>query len=225
MKLDDGNFLKFLPRPRILPWEKEGIKPEVIKHHNICYNPASQGIVIPHYDINDKLVGIRERTLIKENERFGKYRPAKISNKMYNHPLSFNLYNLNKSKDNIARVKKAMVFESEKSCMQYASMFGEENDISVAVCGSSFIQYQAWLLINLGVREIIIGFDKQYQKFGDAEHKKLVKNLTQIHNKYGHFVTISYLFDKGDIIGYKDSPTDRGKEKFMLLYKNRVNLY
>ena len=225
LKEYDGTFLKYLPRPIIEPWIKEGIKREIMDNRNICYDPKNCGIVIPHYDINDRLIGIRERTLIKENERFGKYRPAKISNKMYNHPLSFNLYNLNKSKDNIARVKKAMVFESEKSCMQYASMFGEENDISVAVCGSSFIQYQAWLLINLGVREIVIGFDKQYQKFGDAEHKKLVKNLTQIHNKYGHFVTISYLFDKGDIIGYKDSPTDRGKEKFMLLYKNRVNLY
>lgn len=225
LKTYDGNFLKNYPRPRILPWIQDGISDEVMKQRGICYDPKNYGIIIPHYDIDNRLIGIRERTLIKENEIFGKYRPAKINGKLYNHPLSFNLYNINNSKDNIKKIKKAFVFEGEKSCMQYATMFGMENDISVAVCGSSFIQYQCWLLINLGVREIVVGLDKQYKELGDNEHKKLVRNLKQIHRKYGHFVTISYLFDKGDLIGYKSSPTDEGKEKFLELYKNRVNLY
>lgn len=225
LKTYDDKILSNLPRPIIQPWIDEGITQEVMSHRNICYDPKNCGIVIPHYDIDGNLIGIRERTLIKENEVNGKYRPALLNRQLYNHPLSFNLYNLNNSKNNIAHMKKAFVFESEKSCMQYASMFGEENDLSVAICGSSFIQYQAWLLINLGVEEIIIGLDKQYKDFGDNEHKKLVKNLKQIHNKYGKFVKITYLFDKNDIIGYKDSPTDRGKEKFLLLFQSRVNLY
>jgi hypothetical protein len=95
----------------------------------------------------------------------------------------------------------------------------------VACCGSSFIQYQAWLLMELGVEEIIIGFDKQFQEKGDKEFKKLTKNLTTIFKKYGHLVKISYLFDKEDLLGYKESPTDRGKEVFEKLYKNRINLY
>ena len=40
----------------------------------IAYNPRTHGIVIPHYDINNELVGIRERTLVKEEEQFGKYK-------------------------------------------------------------------------------------------------------------------------------------------------------
>lgn len=225
LKTYDDTILLNLPKPIIQPWIDEGITQEVMSHRNICYDPKNCGIVIPHYDIDGKLIGIRERTLIKENEVNGKYRPALLNRQLYNHPLSFNLYNLNNSKDNIARMKKAFVFESEKSCMQYASMFGEENDISVAICGSSFIQYQAWLLINLGVQEIIVGLDKQFKELGDKEHQKLVRNLTQIHKKYGKFVKISYLFDKENIIGYKDSPTDRGKDKFLTLFKNRVDLY
>ena len=58
LKHFDGSFLKNLPQPRILPWEREGITNEVIKHHNICYNPSSQGIVIPHYDIDNNLDGV-----------------------------------------------------------------------------------------------------------------------------------------------------------------------
>lgn len=110
----DGSFLKNFPRPRLLPWEREGITKESMDSHNICYDPINQGIVIPHYDINNQLIGIRERTLIKENEAKGKYRPAIISGKMYNHPLSFNLYNINLSKENIRNIKKAIVFEGKR---------------------------------------------------------------------------------------------------------------
>ena len=110
-----------MPHPRILPWEQEGISKEVIKSHNICYNPSSQAIVIPHYNINGELVGIRERTLIKENEIYGKYRPMYLNKTMYNHPLGFNLYNINFSKENIKRTKKAIIFEGEKSPLLYAS--------------------------------------------------------------------------------------------------------
>ena len=109
--------------------------------------------------------------------------------------------------------------------MLYASYFGEENDISVACCGSSFIQYQAKLLIEAGAEEIIICYDKQFKETGDEEFKKLVQNLKNIHKKYGHFVTISFLFDKENLLGYKESPIDRGPQVFMELFKRRINLY
>ena len=117
------------------------------------------------------------------------------------------------------------MFEGEKSCLLYRSYFGEENDLSVAVCGSSFINYQAWLLINLGVKEIIIALDKQYKELNDDEFKKLVKNLKSIHKKYGQFVKISFMFDKTNLLDYKSSPIDHGKETFLELFKSRVNLY
>lgn len=226
LKEYEDTFLKHLPHPRIEVWEREGITPEVISQAGICFDPKNLGIVIPHYDINNRLIGIRERLLAEENiEKFGKYRPAVIGRKMYNHPLSFNLYNLNHSKENISRMEKAFVFESEKSCLLYRSYFGEDNDLSVAICGSSFINYQAWLLINQGAKEIVIALDKQYKQLGDDEFKKLVKNLKQIHKKYGRFIKISYMFDKGQTLNYKASPIDQGPDIFMKLFKERVSLY
>ena len=226
LKEYEGTFLKYLPHPVIQPWLQEGISKEVMDAAGICYDPKNQGIVIPHYDIDNRLIGIRERTLIKEQaEKYGKYMPAKIGRQMYNHPLSFNLYNLNHSKNNISHMQKAFVFEGEKSCLLYRTYFGEENDLAVAVCGSSFINYQAWLLINLGVKEIIIALDKQYKELNDDEFKKLVKNLKSIHKKYGQFVKISFMFDKTNLLNYKSSPIDHGKEIFLELFKSRVNLY
>ena len=222
LKTFDDKILKYLPRPRILPWESEGITAIVMNHRGICYDPKNEGIVIPHYNIDGELIGIRERTLIKENEKYGKYIPAKLNGQMYNNPLSFNLYNLNNSKDNIKALKKVIIFEGEKSSLLYASYFGEENDISVAVCGSSLITYQVKLLLSLGVEEIIIAFDKQFQEIGDDEWKRWTKKLTDIHTKYGAYAQISYMFDKNNLLDYKMSPIDKGKDIFLKLFKERV---
>lgn len=224
MKIYDNKILTYLPHPRILPWEQEGISKEVINYHNICYNPSSQAIVIPHYNIDGELVGIRERTLIKENEIYGKYRPMYLNKQMYNHPLGFNLYNLNFSKENIKRTKKVIIFEGEKSPLLFASYFGQENDITVAVCGSSLSSYQVQLLLDLGIEEMIIAFDKQFQEFGDKEHLGWVKKLKDINKKYSKYVKVSYMFDKWGILGYKDSPIDCGKEKFLELFDKRFSL-
>lgn len=213
-----------LPQPRIIPWEKEGITKEVMDRHDICYDPSNEGIVIPHYDIAGNLIGVRERTLIEENEAYGKYLPASFNGVMYNHPLSFNLYNLNNSRDAIFTVGKAIVFESEKSCLLYSSIFEKYNDISVACCGSSLSSYQVDLLLNAGAQEIIVAFDKQYQQIGDDEFKKWTKKLKAIHEKYYTYATISFMFDKQGLLGYKDSPIDCGEDKFLQLYENRIFL-
>ena len=87
---------------------------------------------------------------------------------MYNHPLGFNLYNINNSASRIQKLKKAIVFESEKSCLKYASYFDPRVDISVAICGNALNNYQVSLLLSLGVEEIVIALDKQYQQVGNA---------------------------------------------------------
>jgi hypothetical protein len=111
LKVFDAKILQHFPQPHIIPWEKEGISFDVMRKRGICYDPINEGIIIPHYDIDGKLIGIRERTLVKENEVYGKYRPAILNGTMYNHPLSFALYNLNNSKKAISHIQKAIVFE------------------------------------------------------------------------------------------------------------------
>lgn len=224
LKVYDESILSALPHPRIIAWESDGILPEIIEQFGIAYNPVSGGIVIPHYNIDNQLIGIRERTLVKDIEVYGKYRPMFFNRQLYNHPLGFNLYNINATKENIQAFKTAIVFEGEKSCLQYASYFGCDNDISVACCGSSLTEFQFNLLKRLGVQEIIIGFDKQFQEIGDLEWQKWTKKLTLFHTKYGNQIQISYLFDTRNLLSYKDSPTDQGQEIFLQLYENRVTL-
>lgn len=120
----DGSILRHYPQPHILGWEQEHIPKEVCDYMGIKYDPVEGAIIIPHVDENGRLVGIRQRTLIQENEKWGKYRPwsklekqdsGKYKLRQFNHPLGFNLYGLYQAKPQIEKMEIAMVFESELS--------------------------------------------------------------------------------------------------------------
>ena len=208
---------------QITPWLKEGISQDAIDWNRIGFYPGGDQITIPHFDMDGRFVGLRGRTLCEADaEKYGKYRPIIINKQMYNHPLGMNLYNLNNSKDYIKLMKKVIVFESEKSCLLYHSYF--DFDISVACCGSSLSSHQIQLLLDLGIEELIVAFDRQFKELGDNEFKKLTNSLTKIHDKYKNYIKVSFIFDKQMKTGYKDSPIDCGKEIFLELFKERISL-
>ena len=210
---------------KITPWLDEGISQEVIEHNKIGYYLGKDQITIPHFDINGRFVGLRGRSISElDCDLYGKYRPMYINKQMYNHPLGMNLYNLNNSKDQIKIIKKVVIFEGEKSVLKYQTYFGMDNDISVACCGSSLSAYQVQLLQELGVEEIIIAFDRQFQEIGDKEFLHLKNNLLKIRAKYKNFLKVSFIFDKKMLTGYKDSPIDCGKDTFIQLFKERIFL-
>lgn len=220
---DDIVLTRLNYRIKLTPWLNEGISQEVLNKARIGYYPGGDQITIPHYDINGNFIGLRGRTMCKdEAESYGKYRPIKINQILYNHPLGLNLYGLNWNKSTISKMKKAIIFESEKSVLKYATYFGWNNNISVACCGSNISSHQIQLLLNCGVEEIIVAFDRQFQEIGDREFQHLKTNLLKIRTKYKNYVIISFIFDKNMITQYKNSPIDEGKEKFLYLFKERI---
>lgn len=111
---DDVILSRFNYDVRIEPWLSEGMSQEALDAAHIGFYPGGDQITIPHYDYEGRFIGLRGRTLCAaEAERYGKYRPLNINKTLYSHPLGMNLYNLNNSADNIRRMGKAIVFESE----------------------------------------------------------------------------------------------------------------
>ena len=222
---DNEILSRFNYEVKIGPWLQEGISQEALEQAKIGFYPGADQITIPHFDKDDRFIGLRGRTVCaEEGELYGKYRPMRVNKVLYNHPLGMNLYNFNCSKDNIRIIKKAIIFEGEKSTLLYKSYFGLDNDISVACCGSSISAYQIQLLLEAGAEEIIIAFDRQFQEIGDEEFKHLKNNLMRLHGKYKNFTTISFIFDKNKLTGYKSSPIDCGPEIFIQLFKERIIL-
>lgn len=220
------NLIKYYPSPVFLDWVKEGINPEVCEYMGIKYDPVNGAILIPHYDIDNRLIGVRQRTLVQEQEVWGKYRPARINGQLCNHPLAFNLYGLPQAKDNIKQLETAIVVEGEKSVLEYISYFGTKSDICVAVCGSSISKYQMQLLIDCGAKEVVVGFDKDFKQWRekDKENEQVTRKLEKIYEKFGNQVNISFLFDVYGLLEEKCSPLDCGREAFEYLWRHRVVL-
>ena len=222
---DDIILSYFNYNVKIVPWLQEGISQQVLDFAKIGFYPGGAQITIPHFDKDGRFIGLRGRTVVKEEaEQFGKYRPIKVNGQLYNHPLGLNLYNFNNSKSTISKMKKAVIFEGEKSVLKAQTYFGFKNDIYVACCGSSISSYQISLLIDAGVQEIIIAFDRQFQHIGDKEYFHLINNLKKITLKYKNYINISCIIDKKKITDYKSAPIDHGPDIFLKLFKERVFL-
>ena len=95
-------------------WLEDGISKQAMDKYNILYSIPQNKIIIPHYDVNGRLVGIRGRALDEwEVENIGKYMPIQIEQKWYSHPLSLNLYGLDKNRANIESTGICFVVEAE----------------------------------------------------------------------------------------------------------------
>lgn len=201
-------------------WLRDGISERAMSTFNIKYSIPMNKIIIPHYNIDGKLIGIRGRALNEKDIQIGKYMPIQIGETIYSHPLGYNLYGLNLNKENIKNKKMAFIFESEKAVLQYETMFGRENNIAVAVCGSSISSYQFDLLNQLGVEKIIIAFDKEGQTWDEKEkYYNKLQNLCRKNNKR---CLMGFIYDLNNLLKLKESPTDRGKEIFKELYNKGV---
>lgn len=201
-------------------WLNNGITKEAMDKYGILFSMAENKIIIPHWDVNNRLVGIRGRALNEwEIENIGKYMPVQIESKWYSHPLSLNLYGLNMNKENIKRFGLCYLFEAEKSVLQVES-FSTPN-CAVATCGSNFNKYALDLLIKTcAPKEIIICYDKEEEKGSD----KYFNKLYQLGKKYSNYSNFSFLYDRENLLKNKESPSDRGEEVFQKLIKKRIKI-
>lgn len=209
------------PKVIVRSWVKDHITPAVQNEFDIRFNPLDSSILIPHKDEYGSLIGVRKRALVEEDIERGKYRPAVIGGELMNHPLAFNLYGLDKAKESIRESGMAIVVEAEKSVLQSHS-YGVQQ--TVACCGSSISLYQVNMLLRCGAKEMVIGFDSDYKDIQDKEAQKVVNRLMKLYEKISPYLKVSFLWDKQHLLGYKDSPFDKGKDVFMKLWKTRVVL-
>jgi len=215
------NILNFFEEYLPYEWAKEGITVQNIHKYDIKYYKSENEVIIPHYDINKRLVGIRIRALNDEDILYGKYRPLRLENKIYSHPLSQFCYGLWENKDNIKKTKQAIIMESEKSVLKGEAL--EYNNI-VACCGSNISKVQIMQLIQCGAKEIVIAFDREYTNRKDRKNEQYYNKLYSLAKRYNLYCNMSFIFDFENILNEKDSPIDRGIENYLYLLNRRIKL-
>ena len=203
-------------------WLNEGITREALGRYEIGYYGLTNQIIIPHRDKDERLIGIRGRYLDKADvDTIGKYVPLQINGRFLAHQQGSNLYGINVTQDKIKRCHKAMLVEGEKSCLQAYSYFGDDSFV-LATCGSSISKPQMKLLLQyLGVEEVIVGFDREYDEpdswEAEAYYHKLIKRVAPLVP----YCKVCLCQDNQHRLGLKDSPTDKGKEVLLELLEEK----
>lgn len=204
-------------------WIKDNISTYAMNKYNIRFNIVDNQIIIPHYDINNNLIGVRVRNLNSEVlDRGQKYMPLFYGNGEYTHNLRGNLYGLNIVESNVRKYGKIIIFESEKACMQLETMYPDHN-VAVALSGSNLTDEQADIINDLDVTEVIIALDKEFDGVNtndEFEYARMIRK--NFLSKLLAFHKVSIIWDSDNLLSEKESPSDCGKDIFEELLKNRI---
>jgi len=205
-------------------WVREGISCETLKKYGIRFDLIHNKIIIPHEDIDNDLIGIRGRALNDWEITSGhKYIPIYLEKQLFNHPMTYNLYGLNKNLEAIKRIGKIMIFESEKSVLKCDTFYGD-NNFTVATGGSTITIYQRNMILDLGVKEVFIAYDKEYKQPFTEESDKYSEKILNLCYRFSPYCTTYALWDIEGLLKYKDSPADAGKEILEQLMKNKFEV-
>lgn len=205
-------------------WLADHCSQEALNRFNISYYGLQNSIIIPHFDINHNLIGVRQRLLDQQDiENIGKYVPLQINNKFLAHSLGSNLYGIDVAFEAIKAAKKVIIYESEKSVIQNYTYFGDKS-YAVATCGSSFTLTQFKILMQLGVEEIQLAYDKEYSCHDSYEAEAYYNKLYNKVKQYLPYCKISLVMDTLELLERKMSPSDKGKDVLLKLLENKIIL-
>lgn len=98
----------------LMSWIQEGISIESLQKFNIKYDNYRDAIIIPNFDYEGKLIGIRERFLKPQDVAKGKYRPLYDNGVLYNHPTGRTFYGIYENHKAIERKKICVIFEGKR---------------------------------------------------------------------------------------------------------------
>lgn len=190
---------------KLSAWREEGITPESMERFLVRYDPFSNRIVYPIRDLQGNIINVCGRTLdpnYKENHQ-RKY--------TYFHPLGSlqTIYGFWENKDEILKKREIILFEGAKSVM-IADGWGIKNTSAVLTSHLNPLQFKA--LIQLGVH-VVFALDAEVDIREDAQIKKLLP-----------YVRVDWVKNRRGLLEEKDSPVDKGREVFQILYEERERL-
>ena len=186
-------------------WFREGVMPWTAKKFGIAYSYKYKRVIIPmRYWLTGELLGVNSRTIVPNYEQFD-------IKKFYITPSyqkSLNIYGLYENIESIKQAGYVVVYEAEKSVLKRDS---KNDHTGVALSGHSMSDEQARILIGLNV-EIILAMDKDVP----------INEIRFMCEKFKNIRKVSYIYDKWDLMGEKDSPADMKNKIFNFLMKYRI---
>ena len=224
----DKKIIEYFPKVYHEDWLDYGISEETLCKYNIRYYPYKSQIVIPCYQSNGSMCGIRIRNMDNTKIDLPKYMPLEMLNgKQYKFSTNLCFYGENFNSEIINKKKTVMLVEAEKTVMKFDTWFPNEN-ICLGLFGSSIGQEQIKYLMELQVENVIIGLDSDYHELDTEEYYKFEDKVIKMYKQLRpYFANIYVLYNNlGFENCYKFSPTDYTFEQYEQLWnsKERIEL-
>ena len=219
----DKTILKYLTPYYPDVFIHDGISIETMQRFGIAYYPPLAQITIPVYDDIGQLIGIHCRNLRQsELDKGKKYIPLRtVGGLDYRFKSHEVLYGFNMNQPMIQQKKEIQLFESPKAVLQMDTMYNNQTT-AVGMFGMNLGKMRKDMILRTGVSEVIIGIDKDYQSTDSAEFDAYVATVQKIAKLFRGYCKVSVLYDANNLLGYKDAPTDKGREVYEELYHNRL---
>lgn len=204
---------------------KDGISHEAMNRFEVSYYPYKNQITLPQRDLQGRLVGVRVRNLDFPTDDTPKYCPAVIEGETLSHSTGSVLYGSWVTKDKIKACGKALLVEAEKSCLLAYTYFGEDS-YAVAATGSAItLTQQKILMKELGIRELIYAPDWDVKNgYNSYEAEIWWQKILKRVKPFVPFCKVYVIVDNLGLLGYKDSPLDKGLDTFLKLYDNKIEI-
>ena len=205
--LDESELQDFVPYVHIDIF-REGIIQKTIKKFGLAYSYKWKRTIFPiRHWMSGELVGYNARTSIENYDLFDipKYFITP------NYQKQNNIYGLYENYNDIKKANYITLVESEKSVCKRDS---RNDSTCVALQGHSISDEQVRIIIGLDVREIVIAMDKDIS----------IEEVWCMCEKFYGIRKVSYIYDKYDLLGEKDSPADADNKIFNFLFQFR-NIY
>ena len=212
-------------------WIDDHISIETMDKYNIKYYDYGNQIIIPCYNENNELIGIRARNL--DPNATAKYIPYKdINGTWYKFNVGSTFFGLNHNIKAIQKTKRVIICESEKAVMQGDTYFGK-NNIILGMYGSAMTITKRDIILDMGVEEVVIAIDFDYEEESyhneelyepDTPWEIYEKKVYKIADKFKGWCKVSVIIDFNPE-HKKDCVTDYSREKFIKLYNNRYTIY
>ena len=215
------NIIDTLPPLYPQAWIDEGISEETMAKYQIRYYERCNQTVIPCFDDEARLIGVRVRNWDKDRIEQAKYMPLiTLDGQCYKFNTNQVFYGINYNKPEIERTGKVIIVESEKAVMKLDTYMGRHN-IALGMYGSNLGIQRRNQLIKMGVNTVSYVVDNDFIGQDDEFFEQWREKIQHFIKLWDGFCRIEIVWDNLGLLGPKENATDRTKEVWERLWKNR----
>lgn len=215
------NIINTLPPLYPQAWIDEGISEETMAKYQIRYYERCNQTVIPCFDDEARLIGVRVRNWDKDRVEQAKYMPLiTLDGQCYKFNTNQVFYGINYNKPEIERTGKVIIVESEKAVMKLDTYMGRHN-IALGMYGSNLGIQRRNQLIKMGVNTVSYVVDNDFIGQDDEFFEQWREKIQHFIKLWEGFCRIEIVWDNLGLLGPKENATDRTKEVWEQLWENR----